>query len=106
MRDEGGHDEEAAAREKMREAILCAFCHVMQTTRLRPMKVLRLAAMAVGTIYRDVATAHERARTCPCGWEPCADDVEALQTAIAATAKPTPAKPTTDLRWLKIAGKA
>ncbi len=101
MRDDGKSEEEAA-REKMRQAVLCAFCNIMQTTRLRPMTVLGLAAMAVGAIYKEVATVHRHADTCPCGWEPRADnDVEALQTAIAAAAWPP-----TDLRWLKVAGKA
>ncbi len=101
MRDEGKSQEETA-REKMRQAVLCAFCNIMQTTRLRPMTVLGLAAMAVGAIYKEVATVHRCADTCPCGWEPRADaDVETLQTAIASAARPA-----ADLRWLKIAGRA
>jgi len=96
--------EEEIAREKMRQAVLCAFCSIMQTTRLRPMMVLRLAAQAVGAIYKEVATVHRHADTCPCGWEPRADaDVEALQIAIATAAA---VQPVSDLRWLKIAGRA
>jgi hypothetical protein len=93
---------ETAAREKMRQAILCAFCHVVQTTGLKPMAVLGLAASAIGSIYKDVAAAHVCNDDCPCGWQPQAGpDVETLQRAIAAEAKQH-----TDLRWLKVAGKA
>ena len=93
---------ETAAREKMRQAVLCAFCHVVQTTGLKPMAVLGLAASAIGSIYKDVAAAHVCNDDCPCGWQPQTDpDVEALQRAIAAEAKQH-----TDLRWLKVAGKA
>jgi hypothetical protein len=93
---------EALARERMRQAVLCAFCHVVQTTGLKPMTVLGLAATAIGSIYKDVATAHVCNDDCPCGWEPQTEpDIEALQTAIAAEANPF-----ADLRWLKVAGKA
>lgn len=93
---------ETMAREKMRQALLCAFCHVVQTTGLKPMAVLGLAANAIGSIYKDVAAAHVCSDDCPCGWQPQADpDIEALQSAIAAEAKPS-----ADLRWLKAAGKA
>ncbi len=93
---------ETVAREKMRQAVLCAFCHVVQTTGLKPMAVLSLAASAIGSIYKDVATAHVCNDDCPCGWQPqTAPDIEALQRAIAAEAKQH-----TDLRWLKVAGKA
>jgi hypothetical protein len=101
MRDDNRRDEDAA-RAEMRQAILCAFCRIMQTTRLRPMTVLGLAATAVGMIYKEIATAHRHIATCPCGWEPQAEaDVARLQTAVAAAAHPA-----ADLRWLKIAGRA
>jgi hypothetical protein len=93
---------ETVAREKMRQAVLCAFCHVVQTTGLKPMAVLGLAASAIGAIYKDVATAHVCNDDCPCGWQPQTDpDIQTLQRAIA-----TEAKQQTDLRWLKVAGKA
>jgi hypothetical protein len=93
---------ETMAREKMRKAVLCAFCHVVQATGLKPMAVLGLAATAIGSIYKDVAAAHVCNDDCPCGWQPQTDpDVEALQRAIAAEANQH-----ADLRWLKVAGKA
>jgi len=98
------HDEarEAAAHEKMRQAVLCAFCHIVQTTGLRPMEVLGLAAAAVGAIYKDVAAMHRNPSGCPCGWQPQAEtDIATLQSALAAETAPR-----ADLRWLKAAGKA
>ncbi len=101
-REEISAAHEGAAREKMRHAVLCAFCQIVQTTGLRPMDVLDLAVTAVGSIYKDVAAAHLSAGACPCGWAPHPDaDIAALQGALAAAAVPQP-----DLRWLKTAGKA
>src|SRR5579863_2681171 len=107
MQFKGDHEDllgarETAAREKMRQAVLCAFCHVVQTTGLKPMAVLGLAASAIVSIYKDVAAAHVCNDDGPCCWQPQTDpDVETLQRAIAAEAKQH-----TDLRWLKVAGKA
>ncbi len=92
---------ETAADEKMRQAVLCAFCHIIQTSGLRPMDVLALAASAVGSIYRDVAAVHMDSGGCPCGWEPQPEaDIERLQRLLAE------ASPKPDLRWLTAAGRA
>ncbi len=92
---------DTTADEKMRQAVLCAFCHIIQTTGLRPMDVLALAAKAVGSIYRDVAAVHLGSDGCPCGWEPQPGaDIELLQRALAETS------PKPDLRWLTAAGRA
>ncbi len=72
---------ETMAREKMRHAVLCAFCHVAQTTGLKPMAVLGLAASAIGAIYKDVATAHICNDDCPCGWEPQTDRISRRSNA-------------------------
>jgi len=104
MHYRGQHNEarEAAAHEKMRQAVLCAFCHIVQTTGLQPMEVLGLAAAAVGAIYKDLAAMHQNSHGCPCGWEPQAEtDIATLQNALAAETAPR-----ADLRWLKVAGKA
>ena len=94
-------DPQTAANEKMRQAVLCAFCHIIQTTGLRPMEVLALAATAVGSIYRDVATAHLCSDSCPCGWQPQPEaDIELLQRLLAE------ASPKPDLRWLTVVGRA
>jgi hypothetical protein len=98
-------DEEiATARDHMRKAIMVAFCGIMRTTQFRPMTALSFAAMAVGSIYREIADAHCDDQRCPCGWEPCrAVDIEALLTALAMTAQ---LRPEIDLRLVQAAGKA
>ncbi len=106
MDDRGQHREahtvRAAAHEKMRQAVLCAFCHVIQTTGLPPLEVLGLAAAAIGAVYKDVAAAHQGSTGCPCGWDPQAEaDIAVLHGALAAETASLP-----DLRWLKAAGKA
>jgi hypothetical protein len=46
---------------------------------------MSLAAMAVGSLYLEVAAAHRGDNPCPCGWEPHgAADLEALQTFARA----------------------
>lgn len=97
-------EEIAAARDHMRRAIMTAFCGIMRTRQFQPMTALSFAAMAVGSIYREIADAHCDDRQCPCGWEPCrATDIEALLTALATTAQPEPG---IDLRLVEAAGKA
>jgi len=93
-----------AARADLRQAVTLAFCNVMRESRLPPTTVMALVAEAIGSIYRDVATAHANDPTCPCGWQPCPDrDVETLQTALAATALSTFVR---DLRLVQAAGRA
>lgn len=97
-------EEIAAARDHIRRAVLAAFCGVLRTTRFQPMTVLSFAAMAVGSIYREIADTHCDSQGCPCGWEPCgAADIDALLTALATTAQ---LRPEIDLRLVKAAGKA
>ena len=59
MQFAGPTDEETfAALDQMKKAVRTAFCGVMQTTRLPPMAAMSLAAMAVGSLYLEVAAAH------------------------------------------------
>jgi hypothetical protein len=77
----------------MREAVLNAFCTLLHAGKLEPMAVLGLAAMAVGSVYREVAEAHEHEDGCPCGWMPSEmSDVATLQAALAAAAGDCSAK--------------
>jgi hypothetical protein len=93
-----------AARADLRQALVTAFCHVLHASRLPPMTVLSLAASAVGSIYREVAEAHHGNDPCPCGWRPSPPaDVEALQAALAMTARAFPAL---DLRIVQVSGRA
>ena len=51
-------DEAIAALEQLKKTVRIAFCGVMQSTHLPPMAALTLAAMAVGSLYHEVAAAH------------------------------------------------
>jgi hypothetical protein len=96
-------DETIAALEQLKKTVRIAFCGVMQSTRLPPMAALSLAAMAVGSLYLEVAAAHRGNNPCPCGWKPrSAADVEALQTSLALSAE----QPRADFRAMEIAGNA
>ena len=78
-------DEAIVALEQLKRTVRIAFCGVMQSTRLPPMAALSLAAMAVGSLYGEVAAAHRGDKRCSCGWEPPRlADVEALQTSHSA----------------------
>jgi hypothetical protein len=93
----------ASAGTEMHRSIMTAFCDVLRTTGLPPMTVMRLAASALGEIYKEVAEQH-RSGACPCGWEPnLRTDLAALQAALAAT---TQASPSIDLRAMQAAGRA
>jgi hypothetical protein len=97
-------DEAIAALEKLQKAVRVAFCGVMQSTRLPPMAAMNLAAMAVGSLYVEVAAAHSGANPCPCGWEPrVAADIEAMQSSLALSAA---APGATGMRATPVAGHA
>jgi hypothetical protein len=96
-------DDAIAALEQLRKTVRVAFCGVMQSTRLPPMAALSLAAMAVGSLYVEVAAAHRGDDPCPCGWEPRGRaDVEALQSSLALSAEESRA----DFSAIEVAGSA
>ena len=96
-------DEAIAALEQLKRTVRIAFRGVMQSTHLPPMATLTLAAMAVGSLYHEVAAAHRGDSPCPCGWEPRSGvDVAALQTSLALSAE----QPRPDLRAMRVAGAA
>jgi hypothetical protein len=96
-------DETIAALEQLKKTVRIAFCGVMQSTHLPPMAALSLAAIAVGSLYLEVAAAHRGDSPCPCGWEPRGvTDVEALQSSLALSAQ----SPHADFRALQVAGNA
>ena len=96
-------DSESAGAE-MHRSIMMAFCDVLRTTRLPPMTVMSLAASALGAVYKEVAEQHGSDGGCPCGWRPdLRADIEALQSALAAT---TQAIPSVDLRAMHAVGRA
>ncbi len=82
-------DRASSARMQMHDAIMTAFCNIMQSTRLPPMMVLNYAAMAVGAVYRQAADDHGGPNPCPCGWEPsAAAEIANLQSVLARMALP------------------
>jgi hypothetical protein len=96
---------EKQASTHMANSIRHAFCTAVNASGLPPMAVLELAAMALGAIYKEAATAHHGTNGCPCGWHPDQDaDLEALRIAlgIAATAA---AESAMDLRLLAPMGR-
>jgi hypothetical protein len=96
-------DNESAGAE-MHRSIMTTFCEILRTTQLPPMTVMKLAASALGTVYREVADQHGADASCPCGWKPnLRADVEALQAALAAK---TLAAPPPDLRAMQVVGRA
>ena len=96
-------DEAIVALEQLKKTVRIAFCGVMQSTRLPPMAALSLAAMAVGSLYLEVAAAHLGDNPCPCGWQPrSASDVEALQTSLALSAE----QPRANFHAIQVAGNA
>jgi hypothetical protein len=97
-------DDTEAARAALRQVVMTAFCDMLHESRLAPMTVMALAAEALGSIYQEVADAHRHEDACPCGWRPSLErDIEALQVAVARTARPAPV---TDLRLARVAGRA
>jgi hypothetical protein len=62
-------DEAIPALEQLKKTVRIAFCGVMQSTHLPPMAALSLAAMAIGSLYHEVAAAHQGDSPCPCGLE-------------------------------------
>lgn len=99
------HDESTeAARAALRQVVMTAFCNALHDSQPAPMTVMRLAAEAIGSIYREVSDAHRHEDACPCGWRPSPEqDIDALQAALARLARPAPIA---DLRLIEVAGRA
>ena len=104
MQFAGPTEEEAtAALEQLKRTVRIAFCSVMQSTHLPPMAAMSLAAMAVGSLYLEVADAHCGENSCPCGWRPRGPaDVAALQTSLAIAVE----RPRADFHAVQVAGNA
>lgn len=82
IEDERRHEE---AQAHIRATIMNEFCEVMRKTGLPPMVVMRLAAQAVGSIYRETSDAHSGPAACTCGWCPRQEaDVDMLCSALLA----------------------
>jgi hypothetical protein len=92
------------ARADIRDAVMVAFCKALHGTQLSPLAVIELVAEAVGSVYREVADAHQGDQPCTCGWQPSLlADIAALQAALAVTAAPTQGL---DLLRVEVQGRA
>lgn len=68
--------------------LMMAFRHAMDVSGFTPMAVMCAMATAFGAVYGQVAEHHQN-QLCPCGWQPVsAQDIEMLQSAFEAAAKP------------------
>ncbi|MDB5620775.1 hypothetical protein [Tardiphaga sp.] len=95
--------DESSAQTYLDQMIMTTFCRVLDTSRLPPSLVMRLIATALGTTYREVASAHLDGQ-CPCGWCPLPTiDIEALRSSLEEAAAP---KRIDDLHSMVVAGRA
>jgi hypothetical protein len=86
--DIGNH---ASVEADLDRALMTAFCRALETSHLPPVVVMRVMAEALGSVYRQVADAHQN-QQCPCGWQPAASrDISLLQSALKAAATRKPA---------------
>jgi hypothetical protein len=96
-------DEAIAALDQLKRTVRIAFYSVMQSTHLPPMAAMGLAAMAVGSLYHEIADAHRGENSCPCGWKPRGPaDVAALQGSLALAVE----RPRADFHAVQVAGNA
>ncbi|MGF7008417.1 hypothetical protein [Aminobacter sp. BE322] len=95
-----GEDAEAL----LRTAVMNGFADAMRSTGLPPMAVLRLAARAVGSVYREAADAHCGPHACGCGWSP-RDGADADLLCAALLAACTRRAPR-GLAAMQVAGRA
>ncbi len=96
------------AQARFRAAIMGAFGETLRRTDMTPLAALRLAALAMGSVYREVADAHSAGPAgsgdCPCGWRPHpASDVELLCSALMSECR---RRQRPSLRTMPVAGTA
>ncbi|MEO5325883.1 hypothetical protein PV773_21455 [Mesorhizobium sp. CC13] len=100
------HDRRADEAEALlRTAVMNGFADAMRKSGLPPMVVLRLAARAVGSVYREAADAHAGPHACGCGWCPQeGTDIDLLCSALlSASARRRHRR---DLAAMQVAGRA
>ncbi|NEU14200.1 hypothetical protein G3T14_18995 [Methylobacterium sp. BTF04] len=96
--------ETCTAEDALDEALRRAFWQSLNRTPLPAMHALEVAARTIGTLYRQVAQAHEGPNGCRCGWEPDPDcDLIVLEANLAAALLQPPQS---DLARMQPAGRA
>lgn len=92
------------AQARFKAALMNAFGETLRAADMPPMAVLRLAALAMGSVYREIADAHTCAPGCPCGWKPQQSlDVELLCSALMSECR---RRSRPDLQTMPVAGTA
>lgn len=77
--------ETSSPEGQLDEALRRAFWQSLNRAPLPAMAALEVAARVVGSLYRQVAQAHEGPNGCRCGWEPDPDcDLIVLEANLAA----------------------
>lgn len=97
-------EEEARDEAAMENALARAFWRGLSERPMPPMAALEIAARVVGTLYRQIAAAHEGPHACGCGWHPEPDTDLIMLEAHLAAALLGPPKP--DLARMPAAGRA
>ncbi|MBD0415466.1 hypothetical protein [Oryzicola mucosus] len=87
----------------MRATLMNEACDMMRRTGLPAMTVLRLAATAMGSIYREMADEHLQG-ICECGWQP--DETSELRELCQALMEKTCQRALPDLAAMHVAGSA
>lgn len=96
------HDE---ARSQIEATVMNGLCEAINQSGLPPLAVLRLAAQAIGSIYRDVAEAHSGPEACTCGWQPHeGSDIDLLCMALMTACRRERCR--NDLKRMKVVGSA
>ncbi|GEP03538.1 hypothetical protein MOX02_15760 [Methylobacterium oxalidis] len=97
--------EEERRLSKLEQTLMRAFWQSLGDDPLPPMAALEAAARIVGTLYAQVARAHEGPNACRCGWEPDPDgDLIVLEANLAAALLAPERGP--DLARMPAAGRA
>lgn len=97
--------EEERRLSKLEQTLMRAFWQSLGDDPLPPMAALEAAARIVGTLYTQVARAHEGPNACRCGWEPDPDgDLIVLEANLAAALLASERGP--DLARMPAAGRA
>jgi len=92
------------AEAHIRATMMKELCEVMGASGLPPIAALRLAARAIGSIYREMADTHTGIGACQCGWRPRdSHDAEFLTTGLLAACQ---SRPSQDLRAMQVVGSA
>ncbi|WP_315833669.1 hypothetical protein [Bradyrhizobium prioriisuperbiae] len=96
-------DDSQTTQADLDRTLMTTFCRVLDGSRLPPMAVMRMMAEALGSVYRQVAAAHQN-QSCPCGWQPTSE--RDIETMLAAVGDAAMVKPAVNLELMETVGRA